>query len=73
MSDSIHNRIIEMMYEAKALGIPCQRLYLGDAKMRELEAWLATQPMVTDHSCSEFTFRGMKVVRSSKPGMSIGR
>lgn len=73
MNDSIHDRIAEMQYEAKALGIPCVRLYLGEVKMRELEAWLATQTMIRDSSCSEFTFRGMKVVRSSKPGMAIGR
>lgn len=72
MNDSIYDRIVEMQREAKALGIPCARLYLGEVKMRELEAWLATQPMISDSSCSENTFCGMKVVRSSQPGMSIG-
>jgi hypothetical protein len=70
---SIADRIIDMRAEAKALGIRGQRLYLSDAKLRELEDWLARHPHESAHlGASERTFAGMKVVRSSKPGMSIG-
>lgn len=73
MSADISDRIMDMIHEAKALGIPARRLYLGDAKIAELEKWVMEHAdKAVASGATERVFAGMKIVRSSKPGMSIG-
>ena len=76
MSEPVHifERIEEMVNEAEALGIPARRLYLGTLKMHEFTDAIARDGASAPYSVhvTENTFRGLKVVPSSQPGMSVG-
>lgn len=58
--------IAEMESEAKAQGIPKARLYLSRSLLEELEKTCGLAGMEGG------AFRGMKVVLSTKPGITIG-
>lgn len=71
MSAHIFDRIDDLVIAAKQLGLPHARLYLGPVKMQEFEKALAEFQMSA--CATNSTFKGMKVVASSKPGMSVGQ
>lgn len=77
MSDTKHifDRINDLVNEAVSLGIPARYLYLGTVKMHEFtEALQRDGAHAPYSSCvTENTFRGLKIVRSRDPGMSVGR
>lgn len=69
----LQDRIDDLIYEAKSLGIPARRIYLSDQRLKELSEEIAAEGFVTAAEIAEATtYRGLKVVRSSKPGMSVG-
>lgn len=69
----LQDRIDDLIDEAKTLGIPARRLYLSDQRLNEMWAEIAAEGFFKPEEIAEATtYRGLKVVRSSKPGMSVG-
>lgn len=67
------DRIREMIAQAKERGIPARRLYVGQVKMEQLDRELHGYISISGPCLSEGqTVCGLKVVLSSKPGMSVG-